>query len=91
MPEALRAVIQYGFDVLQLHRIEALVMLGNEQSVRVLEKLGFSKEGVLREYGFWKNRFWDLQMFATNLTNKNLDSWYLCNLWMEQRNGASET
>ncbi len=39
-------------------------MLENDASVRVLEKIGFAREGVLREYGFWKNQFWDLQMFA---------------------------
>lgn len=64
MTEALRAFVRYGFEQLNVNRIEALVMLENDASARVLEKLGFEREGVLREYGFWKNQFWDLQMFA---------------------------
>lgn len=64
MTEALRAMMRYGFNHFQLNRIEALVVPGNVASARVLEKVGFRREGVLREYGFWKNRFWDLEMFA---------------------------
>lgn len=64
MTEALRAIVRYGFDTLNVNRIEALVMLENDASVRVLEKVGFQREGLVREYGFWKNQFWDLQMFA---------------------------
>ncbi len=69
MTEALRAMAQYGFEKtpptgLALNRIEALVVPGNVASARVLTKVGFQREGVLREYGFWKNRFWDLEMFA---------------------------
>jgi ribosomal-protein-alanine N-acetyltransferase len=36
-----------------VHRIEALVSLGNVGSFRLLEKLGFSREGLRREFGFW--------------------------------------
>ncbi len=64
MTEALRAIVRYGLETLNANRIEALVMLENDASVRVLEKIGFQREGILREYGFWKNQFWDLQMFA---------------------------
>ena len=64
MTEAVCAIVRYGFENLNVNRIEALVIPGNDASVRVLEKLGFQREGILREYGFWKNRFWDLQMFA---------------------------
>ena len=64
MTEALRAIVQYGFEQQQCNRIEALVVPGNDASVRVLEKNRFQLEGVLRKYAFWKNRFWDLQMFS---------------------------
>ncbi|TAH48914.1 MAG: N-acetyltransferase [Chloroflexota bacterium] len=69
MTEALRAMVQHGFENLQaaglpLNRIEALVVPGNAPSARVLEKIGFQREGLLREYGYWKNQFWDLEMFA---------------------------
>jgi ribosomal-protein-alanine N-acetyltransferase len=64
MSEALRTMLAYGFETLDLNRIEALVMLGNEASVTVLRRLGFREEGILREYAFVKDRFLDLRFFS---------------------------
>ena len=47
-----------------LNRIEALVMSGNEASYRLLGKLGFQKEGTLRQYEVVKGRFVDMEMFS---------------------------
>ncbi len=47
--EAGHAVIRYVFDTLGLNRLEADVDPRNEGSVRVLERLGFRREGLLRE------------------------------------------
>jgi ribosomal-protein-alanine N-acetyltransferase len=59
MTEALRAVIRYAFDGLDLHRIEAAVMPLNLPSLRVVQKLGFQQEGVSRNYlkinGEWED------------------------------------
>jgi len=49
MQEALRALIGYAFSELRLHRIEADVDPRNMASIRTLERLGFEKEGYLRE------------------------------------------
>jgi RimJ/RimL family protein N-acetyltransferase len=49
MHEALMALLKYAFEVLDLHRIEADVDPRNAASIRTLEKLGFQREGVLRE------------------------------------------
>ncbi|BAY08440.1 GNAT family N-acetyltransferase [Calothrix sp. NIES-2098] len=64
MTEALSAIIQWGFEQLDLNRIEAFVMLENNASIQLLKKLQFVEEGVLREYGFWKGRFHDLKIFS---------------------------
>ena len=64
MPEALEAIIAFGFEHYQLHRIEAHVALPNLASVRVLQKLGFQEEGLLRERLFENNRFHDEKAFA---------------------------
>jgi ribosomal-protein-alanine N-acetyltransferase len=64
MPEAAAAVIDYGFTALGLHRIEAGVLVGNETSVRVLEKLGFREEGTLRHYLRVKGRFEEVRWFG---------------------------
>jgi RimJ/RimL family protein N-acetyltransferase len=47
--EALEALIRYGFEVLDLNRIEADIDPLNAASARVLEKLGFRKEGYMPE------------------------------------------
>ena len=48
-PEAVRAVMAFGFDKLALHRIEARFIEGNEASLRVMEKVGMRFEGYHRE------------------------------------------
>ncbi|MBU5483580.1 GNAT family N-acetyltransferase [Clostridium sp. MSJ-11] len=64
MEEALRAIIDYGFEKLNLNRIEAYVAKDNEKSLKLIYKLGFKKEGLLRGKGFYKGRFWDEFIFA---------------------------
>ncbi len=49
MLEALTALIEYSFKTLQLRRLEADVDPRNENSLRILDKLGFQREGLLRE------------------------------------------
>ncbi len=49
MQETLRAVLDYAFDALNMHRIEADVDPRNAASVLTLERLGFQREGFLRE------------------------------------------
>lgn len=49
MSEALSAVIKYGFDSLNLHRIQGMVAPYNTPSVRLLMKNGFKFEGTARE------------------------------------------
>jgi RimJ/RimL family protein N-acetyltransferase len=64
MAEAMPAVLAYGYDELGLHRIEALVTPGNRASAALLERFGFSCEATLRDYAFWKGRFWDQWLYA---------------------------
>jgi [ribosomal protein S5]-alanine N-acetyltransferase len=47
--EALRALLGYGFSTLDLNRVEADVDPRNAASARVLEKLGFRREGFMPE------------------------------------------
>jgi [ribosomal protein S5]-alanine N-acetyltransferase len=47
--EAARPMLRYAFETLRLHKVRADVAVGNHGSARVLDKLGFSREGVLRE------------------------------------------
>lgn len=47
--EAVRAMVQWAFDALDLNRIQAQTDTRNVASARVLEKIGFAREGTLRE------------------------------------------
>jgi ribosomal-protein-alanine N-acetyltransferase len=47
--EAARALVQWGFDNMDLNRVQAETDTRNLASARVLEKLGFAREGTLRE------------------------------------------
>jgi ribosomal-protein-alanine N-acetyltransferase len=61
MGEALGLVIPFAFGTLRLHRVEAACIPGNDRSVRVLEKAGFQREGLLRSYlkinGTWQDHY----------------------------------
>jgi ribosomal-protein-alanine N-acetyltransferase len=50
MVEALAAVIDLGFSAMELNRIEAFVGTDNTISKHLLEKFGFTQEGLLREH-----------------------------------------
>ena len=47
--DAARALLQWAFDTLDLNRVQAETDTRNAASARVLEKLGFTREGTLRE------------------------------------------
>ena len=65
MTEALDAIIGFAFRKVGLNRIQAVVMPGNEGSEKLLEKLGFRREGVLRDYENWgKKGHVDVLMFS---------------------------
>jgi ribosomal-protein-alanine N-acetyltransferase len=64
MREALEALIDYGFQDMELHRIEADPLATNERSCNLLLRLGFSREGVLRERVSFRGRFIDQAYFG---------------------------
>ncbi len=64
MTEAVTAAIRFGFDHLELHRAEANIDPANDGSRRVLEKLGFTREALLRENWFYCGRFLDSAIYG---------------------------
>ncbi|HLG04500.1 MAG TPA: GNAT family N-acetyltransferase [Bacteroidia bacterium] len=63
MTEAVNAIVQHGFDVMNLHSIEANITPGHLASQRVLEKLKFEKEALFRENYFYKH-WWDSEIWS---------------------------
>ena len=62
--EAAALIIRYGFEQLNLHRINSSVIGFNERSIRMHRKLGFLEEGTQRE-GIYKNgRYHDHLLFG---------------------------
>jgi ribosomal-protein-alanine N-acetyltransferase len=59
MTEALKLAIQFAFDDLGLHRVEANIIPRNTPSMRVVERLGFQREGLSPRYlkiaGVWED------------------------------------
>lgn len=63
--EAARAVLDFGFGELKLHRIYAVdVITENIGSARVLEKIGMRREAHLREARYFHGRFWDVYSYG---------------------------
>jgi ribosomal-protein-alanine N-acetyltransferase len=62
--EALRLLVKFGFKELKQVRIQAHVMNGNESSVRVLKRCGFTYEGTERRRIKHRGRWRDLMMFS---------------------------
>jgi len=62
--EALRAVLAYGFNQMNLHSVEAGVTPGNDGSTRMLQKLGFRLEGHLKESFLVEDVFVDSLIYS---------------------------
>jgi len=62
--EALCAVLDYGFDQMNLHSIEAGVTPGNDASTKMLERLGFQLEGHLKESFLVEDLFVDSLIYS---------------------------
>ena len=65
MTEAVGLVVRFAFSTLHLHRLEASCLPDNTRSIRLLEKVGFSREGLARRYlciaGDWRDHIlWGL-------------------------------
>lgn len=62
--EALEPVLDYAFQKLHLHRIEAFVETENFSSKKTLEKCHFQQEGILRESEIKNGRFISVTVYA---------------------------
>ena len=69
MFEAIAALVCYGFETLDLHRIEAAAIPNNQASLGLLVKLGFEHEGLARSYLEIDGRWQDHVLLA--LVNPN--------------------
>lgn len=64
MKETITPIIKYGFENMNLQRIEALVGPDNEPSLKLMQHFGFVKEGHLREHYFKNGKHEDSVAFS---------------------------
>jgi len=62
--EAIKETVNYGFEIMKLHTIEAIIDPENFASERVLQKSGFSKEAHLKENEYYEGRFLDTAIYS---------------------------
>jgi len=62
--EAIKGVLRFSFNHLDLYRVGAVVYPENEASVTLLTKLGFTKEGLLRGYIHQNEQFHDTYVLS---------------------------
>ncbi|MGE7693894.1 GNAT family N-acetyltransferase [Lysinibacillus sp. NPDC094177] len=64
MKETLSTIIHFAFTKMNVNKIEAKVVPENITSIKLLEKLNFNQEGMLREHEFEKGNYVDLVIFS---------------------------
>lgn len=64
MSDSCRALVTYAFTSLKLHRIEIRCATGNKRSQAIPERLGFTKEAVLRDAEWLYDHFVDLIVYS---------------------------
>ncbi|SEA71345.1 ribosomal-protein-alanine N-acetyltransferase [Flavobacterium gillisiae] len=62
--EAIKEAVKYGFEVMKLHSIEAIIAPENHGSAKVLEKNNFIKEAHLKENEFYEGSFLDTVIYS---------------------------
>lgn len=62
--EAVSAAVNYGFNDMELTRIGAVVLVGNDASSHILKKQGFILEGILRNYMYQNDQPFDAEIYS---------------------------
>lgn len=58
--EALNLILEFAFNQLNLHKLSLEVLAENKPAISIYERLGFHKEGCLKENFFWKGQWLDV-------------------------------
>jgi ribosomal-protein-alanine N-acetyltransferase len=69
MTEAFRAVLDYGFENMELHSVEASVNPANTASIKLLEKFNFRREAYFKESIYYDGKFLDDAVYSLLKSN----------------------
>lgn len=64
MEEAMKTILTFGFEAMNLHSVEANINPKNERSEKVLRKAGFIKEAHFRENYYFDGHFYDSAIYS---------------------------
>lgn len=67
MTDSIEAITNFGLEEMKVQRIQATVAIDNFASIKVLEKNGYKREGLLNKYGFLQGEAVDFFMYAKTL------------------------
>jgi RimJ/RimL family protein N-acetyltransferase len=62
--EALRLLLQYGFDEMNLHRVTLTVVEYNKRAIAMYERAGFKHEGTFREFGRRDGKRYEMYLYG---------------------------
>lgn len=65
--EAVISMLQYCFEQdfpFAVNRVSATTDIYSPASISLLQKMGFTEEGILREYGYWRDQFHSVRLFS---------------------------
>ncbi len=62
--EAVTAIVAFGFDIMNLHAIEAKLSPGNRGAIYLLDHLGFRKEAHFKDYIYFNDAFSDMVVYT---------------------------
>ena len=79
MHKALKIIIAFAFQTMPVNRIEAVTTPDNLKSIKVLTKLNFKQEGVLRQFRYFKYNYTDVYMFSLLRSESIQDELYFDN------------
>ena len=83
MTEAVLSIINFTFNTIDVNRIEATVATENDASLKVLEKLGFIKEGILRKRSCFRGSYQDMVMLSLLKQEHCGELYGMINQWIE--------
>lgn len=89
MPEAVVAVLRFGFEELGLHRLQISIVPRNAPSRRVVEKLAIRSEGIAERYieinGVWEDHI----RYAITVEEWEARRSALCSVWLDRHDDLS--
>lgn len=78
--QSVKAAVDYGFNQMQVNRIDAYSLLHNISSIKLLIGLGFRQEAVLQQFRYFNGAYRDIALFRLLHAEHTRDQHWIYNL-----------